>query len=401
MNSLTLSVCPKKDNLPDVAESTCQIAVSDRINEVSIDWNKLAGSNIFLNSDYLQCLEECPAEGITPFYAIISLDNRQVGIAYFQWKFFHLRENIRSEKTHQNVFDRLKRAVIHSVNFPTLICGNLLLTGKHGFSFHDSVSPELQWQLLDKTVSYVKEYLQHKGKPVGLVLTKDFYKSQKEYLPKDSFVEFQVQPTMNMLLNPSWETFEDYVESMKSKYRVRLKKARKDNQVITKRVFELSDISAYRNVIFPLYENISNQADFNTFILDPCYFEKLKSSLKDNFTFTTYWHQEKMVGFSTTIVNSDHLHAHFLGYDKNVNQDCQLYLNMLYDIVGQAVDKKLPEIDFSRTAIEIKSTVGAKDIPLYLYIKHVNPIWNSLVSPILNLVKPDTDYIIRTPFRED
>ena len=385
----------------DVAETPCQIVVADRIEEIAADWNKLADTNIFLKSDYLKCLEECPAEGISPFYAIISVDNTQVGIAYFQWKFFRLRENIRSDVSQKNVFERLKRAVIHSVNFPTLICGNLLLTGKHGFSFHSGISPEQQWSLLDKTVAHVKEYLQHKGKPVGLVLTKDFYKSQKEYLPRESFVEFQVQPTMNMLLSPSWNTFDDYVESMKSKYRVRLNKARKDNLPITKKLFELSDITAHRNVIFSLYENISNQADFNTFLLDPCYFEKLNSNLKDNFTFSTYWMNDKMVGFSTTIVNNDHLHAHFLGYDKNVNQHCQLYLNMLYGIVEQALDKKLPEIDFSRTAIEIKSTVGAKDIPLYLYIKHVNPIWNPLVSPILNLVKPNKDYIIRTPFRED
>src|SRR5690606_29127733 len=119
-----------------------------------------------------------------------------------------------------DVVQRLKRAVIHSVNFPTLVCGNLLLTGKHGFVFHPNIQPNEQWTFLDKAVWELKNYLQQKGRPVGLVLAKDFNTSQKNYIAEDSFVEFQVQPTMNMKLNSDWKDFTDYSEAMKSKYRV-------------------------------------------------------------------------------------------------------------------------------------------------------------------------------------
>src|SRR5690606_3789440 len=152
-----------------------------------------------------------------------------------------------------------------------------------------NIQPNEQWTFLDKAVWELKNYLQQKGRPVGLVLAKDFNTSQKNYIAEDSFVEFQVQPTMNMKLNSDWKDFTDYSEAMKSKYRVRLKKAKKDIQTIQTRIFEVDDIRQHRNTIFALYENISNQADFNTFLLDPFYFERLKASLKDSCTFTTYW----------------------------------------------------------------------------------------------------------------
>lgn len=401
MNTLTLPVCKKKEKNIERTIEGLQINISEKIDEVAFVWNRLAGANVFLSQEYLKCLEEYPADGISPYYAIIKKDGECIGIAYFQWKFFRLRENIRKSDDQKNVTQRLKRAVIHTVNFPTLVCGNLLLTGRHGFVFQSDVKPEDQWKYLDQAVIAVKNHLQQKGRPVGLVLAKDFYVSQKKHIQENSFVEFQVQPTMNMKLDSEWKDFSDYAEAMKSKYRVRLKKAKKDIHPVHSKVFDVSDIEKHRDTIFSLYENISNQADFNTFLLDPFYFEKLKKCLKDACTFTAYFENENMVGFSTTIVNDGHLHAHFLGYDKTINQRCQLYLNMLYDIVNQAIDKQLPEIDFSRTAIEIKSTVGAQDIPLFLYLKHLNPVWNSFVSPILNLVKPDSNYVIRHPFRDE
>ncbi|MBK7700778.1 MAG: hypothetical protein IPJ39_19635 [Saprospiraceae bacterium] len=54
----------------------------------------------------------------------------------------------------------------------------------------------------------------------------------------------------------------------------------------------------------------------------------------------------------------------------------------------------------SRTAIEIKSTVGAVPHEMYLYLKHQNPIINKTVEHILGFVKPSEAYIIRSPFRD-
>lgn len=401
MTELSIPVCKKKEKELSLVSDKTGIEIFEKIDDVAYQWQKLAGNDIFLSPDYLRTLETAPADDITPYYVVVHENDRLTGILYFQWKFFRLHENIREVKpASHDIFQKLKKAVIKTINFPTLVCGNLLLTGDYGFRFFDQISRQKQWQLIDKSINSLQKYLLAKGRPVGLVIVKDFTDSQKKFAENNEFMEFTVQPTMVMPVWKEWKNFENYADSMKSKYRVRLKKARKDISSYQIRYFSADDIRHHEDKIFSLYQNVSDQASFNTFVLHKNYFETLKRVFKDKLTFTTYWHHDTMIGFSTTIVNENHLHAHFLGYDKEANRHCQLYLNMLYDIVGQAVEKQVTSVDFSRTAIEIKSTVGAVDIPLYLYIKHTNPIWNNLVNPIVSMVKPDTDYVIRRPFKD-
>ncbi|MBL0025722.1 MAG: hypothetical protein IPO98_12330 [Saprospiraceae bacterium] len=108
-----------------------------------------------------------------------------------------------------------------------------------------------------------------------------------------------------------------------------------------------------------------------------------------------------MVAFFTSIKNFDILDAHFLGYDPSENIECQLYLNMLYDLIKEGIDKRVSKVDMSRTAVEIKSTVGAVPHDMYLYLKHANKLLNKTVETILGYVKPNEQYIIRSPFRDD
>ncbi len=400
MSVVSIPLCKK--NNPDLTMDceNIQIEIFEKVEKIEVVWSKFAGENIFLSTEYLRNLEENPADGIIPYYVIIKSGKTPVGIAYFQWKYFRLNENIRENKdAGKNITEKFKRTVIKNINFPTLICGNLLLTGTYGFVFSENIDKKDQWAYLDHAIASLTEFLHKHGKPVGLVIAKDFYTSFKESISQNSFIEFIVQPTMAMEILPEWQTLDDYINALKSKYRVRFKKAKKDSSHVIKKEFNADEIQLFQKNIYDLYENISNDANFNTFMLHENYFTGLKKHLGDNLTFMTYWLDDKMVGFYTTIGNGNHLSAHFLGYDKSENKDCHLYLNMLYDIVEQAIHQKKSHIDFSRTAIEIKSTIGAVDFPLYLYIKHINPIWNKVVSPVLNLVKPKMDYIIRHPFK--
>ncbi|MFZ1704101.1 MAG: GNAT family N-acetyltransferase [Saprospiraceae bacterium] len=402
MSDIAIPFCKKKNEDWNIAYNQVNIVITDTIECIKYPWSNLAGNNAFFSVSYLSALEKNPAEGIVPFYVLIQKDEETIGIAYFQWKNFKLNENIRENgPIDSSIIQKVKRNVINVVNFPALVCGNLLLTGSYGFTFLDNISDKEQWRYLEKTIEELTLYLSSKGKPVGLVLVKDFISSHKKDISSNSFVEFKVQPTMMMDIQNDWSKFEDYKEALKSKYRVRYRKAKKDLEPIDKIEFTAEDIAQHKETIYNLYLNVSNQAEFNSFLLHEHYFESVKESMGDQFTFLTYWKNNKMIGFSSTLQNGDYLHAHFLGYEKEANKHCQLYLNMLYDIVDQAIQHQLTHIDFSRTAIEIKSTVGAKDVPLYLYMKHMNPLWHNLIKPILKLVAPKTDHTIRHPFKDE
>jgi hypothetical protein len=59
--------------------------------------------------------------------------------------------------------------------------------------------------------------------------------------------------------------------------------------------------------------------------------------------------------------------TYFLGYDDSIQREKMLYLNMLYDMIAYSINKGFKEIIFARTALEIKSSVGARPIQMWVY----------------------------------
>lgn len=406
MTSLTTKVCKKSEKVNQIKDNF-NIIVSEKILDIEDDWSSGAPNDVFFSVDFLNCVEQNPPSGITPYYCVVKQKDSICGIVYWQHKYVQLKENIRfknqdNDNQAEQLTNMIKKSVIEKINFHSIVSGNLMLTGKYGSHFDKHIPLEKQFELIEACGEAVQKKLLSKNIDVGLVLFKDFYKHQlPEKLENFPFTKFEVQPKMSIKLSKSWNNFDDYVHALKSKYRVRARKAIKDASFLIKKTFDAQQIREHKSTILKLYKNIAENAGFNGFILHEDYFENLKLALKEKLIFTTYWQDDKMIAFFTSIKNEDILDAHFLGYDLQENKEHSLYLNMLYDLVKTGIHLKLKEVDFSRTAVEIKSTVGAEPQKMYLYLRHTNHLLNKTVKPILSLVKPNTDYIIRSPFRDE
>ena len=113
-----------------------------------------------------------------------------------------------------------------------------------------------------------------------------------------------------------------------------------------------------------------------------------------------YFLDEKLVGFTTTINNGHELEAHYLGYDAKVNGPTMLYLNMLYDMIKYGIEIGVNDIVLSRTALEIKSSVGAKPVNMYFYLRHQKTHTNKLLPMLLSYLTPNQDWEPRNPFKD-
>jgi len=74
---------------------------------------------------------------------------------------------------------------------------------------------------------------------------------------------------------------------------------------------------------------------------------------------------------------------------------------MLYDMINYSINKKYKRIIFARTALEIKSSVGAKAVDMFGLIKHSNPLINLLVSKTFSYFEPEIEWQERNPFKEN
>jgi len=205
-----------------------------------------------------------------------------------------------------------------------------------------------------------------------------------------------------MILNfrEGWESFDDYLAAMSSKYRVRVKRAFKKGAAIERKDFTVDDIRKNLPKIFELYEWIADASVFNLVKLNPDYFVGLKEKLGDDFKMTGYYIDGEFVAFFTTIKNHHELEAHFLGYNESFNRPHQMYLNILYDIIKIAFDQKCSEVVFARTALEIKSSVGAEPHQMYWYLRHRNSFSNRFLSQIVDYLNPKDEWTQRKPFKD-
>jgi len=318
-------------------------------NDLPAYWDALVPENrLFLRHTYLQTLEQNPPEGVRFCYLTFSLDKQPIGVAACQIKYFKGDETLNEPPVVEKdpcyfkaVARHFKSFVARQVEFNTLVCGSLLLTGEHGYFFDERIPQKTAIQILMKGLEQAKQVLNKKNIPISLTLLKDFFEDTRTeispFLIEDKFLEFTVQPNMVLDLRAEWTQFEDYLAAMSSKYRVRAKRAAKKGKNIIRKEMSLEEIEANEARIYELYEGVSKNAGFNTFVLHPKYFTSLKRDLADKFKLIGCYAEDRLIGFYTTILDGDELEAHFLGFEYEFNRTAQIYLNMLYEMIKIAI----------------------------------------------------------------
>lgn len=358
-----------------------------------------------LNSAYLKALELSAPNNITLYYVGVFISNELIGIAIVERVQLYLKDMFR--KNGSSVLKSFFRNTISTfLKGNILVIGNLTHTGQHGIYFDQTkISPNDYLKTILKAVSSLKEEIKIKtGKTIRIILLKDYFTEDliheaSDVFQAEKFNKVVVQPNMIMDVKSDWNTVSDYIKSLNKKYRTRYIRARKKLGNIEKRELDIDTINKNSKHLHDLYSNVSDNAKFNTFFLPEHHFYCFKKELQNNFKVFGYYNRDKIIGFYTFILNKAVLETYFLGYDSNLQYDKQLYLNMLYDMLDFAIEHNFNSVVFARTAMEIKSSVGAKAIPMTMYIKHTNKPANALLKVVFNFMKPNHKWDERHPFK--
>jgi len=381
-----------------------QLGITNTISEIAHLWELAAPSHDeFLQVPYLSFMESRPPGDMHFKYLVFCKNNTPIGVAYCQISELKIREAL-TDPTLSSFRQKLNDTILKAADMNALFCGNILLTGEHGSHFcAEAVDEKTESLLLKEGLEVLKNKCKKEGEHISLLLVKDLDAPRKialhPNLGKD-YKEFSIQPKMILNLRPDWTTFEDYLAAMTSKYRVRAKRAFKKGKGIEKRELNIDSIKAFLPKIDELYKCIAEGAGFNVVTLDGEYFLNFKRHFPEKFRLYGYFLEEEMIAFYTTFHNQEELEAHFLGFANDTNRKYQVYLNILYDLIKAGIEQKAGYINFARTALEIKSSVGAEPVDLFYLGKHTNSLKNTLFTPILAYFNPTVDWVQRRPFKD-
>ena len=368
--------------------------------QLPAEWDSVSNT-VFLQRDYLELLENSAPENMQCFFIGLFADGKLCGVALSQ--FLNLRTVESFGDRDKCLKTKIRNLVFKNFSSNVLFIGNNMLTGQNAFAFSDAISENEGLQLLHHAAAEIKKIVTKKCSKVHLMVWKDFTSEQISKFKIagfDTFYKFSTQPNMVFDIRKNWFSSDNYVEDLHKKYRDQYKRARKKADGITKRKLSLEEIEHYNAAIYQLYMTVSQNASFNTFYLPKNHFIEFKKLLGDKFLFYGYFDEDKLIGFNTLIKNGCDIDTYFLGYDENCQREKMLYLNMLYDMIAYSVNKGYSRIIFARTALEIKSSVGAKPVDMFGFIQHSNPVLNFFMARFFRYFEPETIWNERNPFKD-
>lgn len=364
--------------------------------QLPTDWDILAEENIFLTRNYLEVLELAAPANIKCQYIGIFNHEELIGIALAQFiDLSHLETYGERDK---KLKTWVRNYLFSQFSSKLLFIGNNMLSGQNAFIVKNGANvTELLKTLKNATAEL------NQNTHIHLTSFKDFMPNDLIHFDRAAFkkdLKFTSQPNMIFEINPSWDHEDDYVKDLTKKYRDQYKRSRNKATGIQKRKLSLEKILDQQEIIYDLYLHVAKNAPFNTFYLPKNHFYVLKEKLKDDFILNGYYIDGKLIGFYTLIKNGKSLDTYFLGYNENIQKEKMLYLNMLYDMIACGISLKFKNIIFGRTALEIKSSVGAIDTPMFGFMRHSHPLINQFLGQIFKYLEPETSWKRRSPFKK-
>lgn len=409
-----MNICKsrKKAGIKKVSRGKTEWIIYDSVSKSDIDikaWNELTAHRHFMRADYLHALEDSQIAGFTYRYVLLFEHNIPFAALYFQLADLSSKDAGSIVNMHQ--YGKIMQAIASGINELLLngkkyagnfllVCGNMLVTGDHGIACAaDDLQKTLeQLPFIIDSIHY--EIEKSKGRTVA-VLIKDFYEPEMRaasVLENSGFHPFRIDPNMKVSICPEWKTYDDYLLSLSAKYRLRANNTKELGSGLSIKEFSAEEILKHSGEIENLYLQVAGKAPVLIVRANASFFISMKKRLKEHYCFRALFLNDKMIAF-TTGYYFDVLEAHFIGMDYHLKKEHQLYQFILYDFVECAIRHRKKELIYGRTAVEIKSTVGATPYDLLAYLKINSTILHRVVGAVMPFFRNDK-YIIRNPFKE-
>lgn len=282
-----------------------------------------------------------------------------------------------------------------------MVCGNLLVSGDHGVAATDKEAFAKALQCITAAKKIIGQSLGSHARLVAF-MAKDFYEDKNvqaaPILKKDYFL-LNTDPEMIFTVNPEWNNFDDYLAALSSKYRIRANNVKAKLGTVQIKDLSLDEIIEKEQELFLLNDQVIRKAPVKLIRPSPSYFTNLKRNFGDHYNIKAFLLDGQIIAFTSALWNEHHYEAHYIGIDYAYNAEYSLYQNILYSYINDAIFARSSKLFYGRTALEIKSTVGAKPNQLYCYFRFANRVINTLARPLVSSTGPQ-NWIPRDPFKK-
>ena len=389
-----------------------QFAIADNVRFLNAaDWDATAqNGGFFLSRKYLEVLADHAPDNVSPRCALIYDGGAPVAAIAAQIVELSGARMVKKNAAAKNAQPSLKSALTPiakkaatMLKERALICGNLLSWGQHGVAFAPGADTLAIWPAVTEALYRIRRGEKLLG-DASLLVIKDLDESQMptaSSLRQFSYRPLETDPNMVLTLRPGWRTFDDYLASLDGKYRKSTRQliaAGNEAGIVFE---ELTDLSTVEDSLHALYRQVHAAATVQPITLRPTYLPALAKVAGRDFRCTVAKKGGAIVGFVTSVKDGETAIGYYMGYDRALAATgVPLYLRLLHSTIEHAMTFGCRQLSLGRTALEPKSRLGAKPVPLHLWTRHRVPAVNWLLRTILQSV-PHEEAPERNPFKAE
>lgn len=289
------------------------------------------------------------------------------------------------------------------LRFPLRVMGPVLGSGDHAYRFLPEVPAEEAKRL---AASALRSLPNKNGFKPRAYLIKDFPASQAlNRIAGGStwmrgWTDLEFDPLMRIPVNPAWKELDAYMAELKTKARTKVKRILTCSGDCEIEELSTEALAAHAPELIRLYRLIYAEAGFRLGELSVEDLLETKSAWADNFRVSVLKVQGELLGFQCGFLTPHTVEAFFVGFDRDKHKELALYQRMLVEFIRWGIETGAKEVVMGRTALDIKSSVGAMPERLSCVVKFRNPVLNLLAKTAARFSHPVHPQLKR-PWKQD
>ncbi len=222
---------------------------------------------------------------------------------------------------------------------------------------------------------------------LDLIAFKDFTDLTLKELPEKVRSDYICANSLPFCyLNINFKTIDEYFNQISNDMKRYLKHSLKKSANI-KTVLTENPSEAEIETIYYFYAKAVSEAELFFGQHNKEYFQNITKTV-ENAKYILFYLDDKLIGFDLVVINNGTLVQKYIGFDKEVGKNYNLYFRAFIEKLNLCLDQNLNKLYLGASLEETKHKLGCKLIYSYIYFQHKNPLVNKLLSRL----KPMLEY---------
>jgi len=350
-------------------------SIAKTINDIPRqEWDSLFGKELIESYGYLKTLQDNGVEEFSFGYLVGKKnDNTILILPFFIMNFSFAMLLPQFLHKISGAFNRWLKVKALFLGSPTT----------EGFSMGISANEDSE-AVLNEALKELEAFSKEEG-IAGMIFYNLSSKDLKlaEYLKRKKFLGMETLPTT--AINIEANSLEEYIQGLGKNTRKDLrKKLRRSQEISELKTEPREDIADIINNVYGLYLNNFNDADINFEILTKYFFLNICSNMPGVAKYFITYDKGKIVAFNLCLIKNGIFIDKFIGFDYEVAHKYHLYYTTFCHNIDWCIKNGLKTYQPGFSDYHPKVRLGAKLIPLYVFVK----TFNTFLSLSLKILKP-------------